>query len=135
LQVLGAEEVFDYHSIADATLGRFEVILDTVGRDLAPFRRLLARKGRMATLALGGAGDVLYLLVSSIHGSRRVRFVQSPPDGRILADLATLVDAGKIRPVIAGTYPLAEAARAHRALEAGGGFGKRVLVVDGEGVP
>ena len=40
-----------------------------------------------------------------------------------------LIAAGKIRPVIEATFPLAEAAEAHRHLEAGEHVGKVVLVL------
>jgi NADPH:quinone reductase-like Zn-dependent oxidoreductase len=39
-----------------------------------------------------------------------------------------LIDAGTIRPVIECTVPMAEAAQAHRLLEAGDHIGKILLV-------
>jgi NADPH:quinone reductase-like Zn-dependent oxidoreductase len=45
-----------------------------------------------------------------------------------LAELLDLLAAGKIKPVVAGRFPLAEAARAHELLERGGYAGKVVLV-------
>jgi len=46
---------------------------------------------------------------------------------RLLEDGAGLFDAGKLRVVLGGTYPLAEAAEAHRALEGGEIIGRVVL--------
>ena len=43
--------------------------------------------------------------------------------------IADLVEAGKLRPAIAGTFPLAEAAKAHALGETGRTAGKLVLVV------
>jgi NADPH:quinone reductase-like Zn-dependent oxidoreductase len=43
--------------------------------------------------------------------------------------IADLVTAGKLRPVIAGTFPLDEAAKAHALGETGHVAGKLVLTV------
>jgi NADPH2:quinone reductase len=40
-----------------------------------------------------------------------------------------LIEAGKIGPIIQQTFPLAEAARAHAALEGGDHIGKFMLTV------
>jgi NADPH2:quinone reductase len=40
-----------------------------------------------------------------------------------------LVEAGKIRPVIYATFPLTQAAEAHRLMESGSHIGKIVLTV------
>ena len=45
-----------------------------------------------------------------------------------LAELLNMLAAGKIKPLVAGRVPLAEAARAHELLERGGYAGKVVLV-------
>ncbi len=47
-----------------------------------------------------------------------------------LVALFTLLEAGEIRPVVTERIPLAEAARAHEVLEAGGHAGKVVLVAN-----
>ncbi len=127
LRDLGAEHAFDYHSTNPRDLGRFDVVLDPVSRNMRPYRRLLARGGRMAAMAIGAPADVVYLLASRVHGSRRVRFVQSPATAALLADLAGYVDEKSVTPVIEAVYPLDEIAAAHRSLQNSGGFGKRVI--------
>jgi NADPH:quinone reductase-like Zn-dependent oxidoreductase len=96
---------------------------------MAPYRRLLAPGGRMAAMALGSPADLAYLLTSAVHGSRRVRFIQSPATGPLLADLGRYVDDKSVAPVIEAVYPLDGIAAAHRSLEKSGGFGKRVIQV------
>lgn len=49
--------------------------------------------------------------------------------GADLAEIAGLIDAGKVKPVIAKTFPLAEAAAAQQYLEKSHPAGKVVLVV------
>lgn len=48
----------------------------------------------------------------------------------ILERCGALFDAGRLRVVVSDTFPLAEAARAHRAIETGSTTGKLVLVVN-----
>ena len=49
---------------------------------------------------------------------------------RILEQVAAHFDTGDLRVVVGATYPLAEAADAHRAVEAGKVIGKTVLIMD-----
>jgi hypothetical protein len=44
-------------------------------------------------------------VASRIHGSRRVRFIQSPPTAELLTILAGYVDAKSVTPVIDSVYP------------------------------
>ncbi len=67
-----------------------------------------------------------------IHGSRRVRFIQSPPTAELLTTLAGYVDAKSVTPVIDSVYPLDNIAAAHRSLQTSGGFGKRVIQITSE---
>ena len=71
--------------------------------------------------AFVGAGPVplrgIRVLPVNIHAS-----------GAALAGLASLAAAGKLTLRVAGTYPLEDAARAHKRLQAGGVRGRLVLV-------
>jgi NADPH:quinone reductase-like Zn-dependent oxidoreductase len=49
------------------------------------------------------------------------------PNGEDLAEIGALIDAGKVKVVVAKTFPLAQAADAHRFLENGHPRGKVVL--------
>jgi NADPH:quinone reductase-like Zn-dependent oxidoreductase len=50
------------------------------------------------------------------------------PDGATLAEIAALVDAGALRPVVDRTFRLEDAAEAHRLSETGHARGKLVLL-------
>jgi NADPH2:quinone reductase len=143
---LGAERAINYNAsdfvaaIMPMTNGHgVDVILDMVG---APyFSRnvdLLALEGRLLQIAvLHGAKAEINLVRLlrqrlTITGSTlRSRSVEEK--GAIAAAVEKavwpLVEAGKIRPVIYATFPLAQAAEAHRLMESGSHIGKIVLTV------
>lgn len=143
---LGAELVVDYkrEDFADAVqrhTGKrgVDVILDHIGGPyLAQNLRSLAIGGRLASIGVMGGRkaelDMGRVLV------QRLTIVGSVLRPRSVAEKAALIEkfaedvlphfaAGRIAPVIHREYPLAEAAEAHRAMEAGEHFGKLVLRV------
>ncbi|MEU6241455.1 NAD(P)-dependent alcohol dehydrogenase [Streptomyces sp. NPDC047024] len=130
---LGADEVVDHRAVRLDELGRFDVVLDTVGTQLADYRRLLRPGGRMVTIAFDLSRPVASLAsiaASAVHGRSRVRFFSGNPQRGLLDDIAQHVLRGDLRPVVDTVYPLAAIADAHRALEAGGVRGKFVVRVD-----
>lgn len=129
---LGADEAYDYRTASPEDLGRFDVVLDTVGTRLAAWRRRLAPTGRMVTIAfdLGRPFASLgYIVGTAAFGRRRVRFFSGNPTHELLADLTAYVQDGRLRPVVDTVFPLADIAAAHRALEAGGVRGKHLVRV------
>ncbi|MFD5282079.1 NAD(P)-dependent alcohol dehydrogenase [Streptomyces rubrogriseus] len=129
---LGAEEALDHRTTALSEVGRFDVVLDTVGTEQARVRRLLAPGGRMVAVApdldrpLAWLGTVLG---SVVHGKGRIRFFSGNPDGALLAEAARLAESGDIVPVVDTVHPLDGVADAQRALAAGGVRGKHVVRV------
>ena len=143
-EALGAERAIDYRAgdfVAeiDRLAGGVDVILDMVGGDyVARNLELLATEGRLVQIAfLGGAQAGIDLSVVmrkrlTITGSTlRARAVEDK--AAIAAALAErvwpLVEVGALAPVIDSVFPLAEAAAAHRRMEAGEHIGKIVLRV------
>jgi putative PIG3 family NAD(P)H quinone oxidoreductase len=143
---LGAEDAFDrtredfVARVREATGGRgADVILDMVGGDYLP-RNLaaLAPEGRLVQIALiGGATGTLSLQDVM---QRRLTITGSTLRPRTVAEKGAIaralreqvwphVEAGRLRPVIHATVPLAQAADAHRMMEAGEHIGKIVLTV------
>ncbi|MEW1721568.1 NAD(P)-dependent alcohol dehydrogenase [Streptomyces sp. NPDC093109] len=129
---LGADEVLDYRTNRAADLGRFDVVLDTVGTEQPAYRRLLSPGGRMVAIAFDEAHvlpSLARILASTVHGSRRIRVFSGNPDHQLLADVTERVETDGIRPVVDTVRPLSEIGAAHRALEAGGVRGKHIIQI------
>jgi len=143
---LGAEKAINYrtHDFAaevKAATGvkGVNVILDMVGGDYVPKElKCLADEGRLVFIAfLRGPKTELDInelmrrrltLTGSTLRPRTVEF-----KGAIAKSLREriwpLIEAGKIRPVVYRTFPLAEAREAHKLMESSQHVGKIVLTV------
>jgi putative PIG3 family NAD(P)H quinone oxidoreductase len=98
-------------------------ILDTDGRIV----HIAALKGAKVELDIGKMMRKRAIITGTTLRPR------SPEEkGRIAAELKAkvwpLLDAGKIKPVVYRTFPLAEAAKAHALMETGEHIGKIVLI-------
>jgi len=122
----GADFSKDVQAITDQVGA--DVVVDTVGsRVFIPAFKSLAITGRY--LVIGqlfrekisiNPAHILFK-AATIHGVINARRDQ-------LADTVALVAAGRIRPRVAATFPLAEAAEAHEIVESGAVTGRVVLV-------
>lgn len=146
-QALGAEIAVNYHQqdfvevLKAATDGRgVDVILDMVGGDYIPRNiKLAAVDGRIVQIAFlkGSKVEVNFMPVMlkrlTLTGST-LRPQPASVKAAIAQSLRTRVwpriEAGAIRPLIAATFPLAEAAAAHRLMESGAHIGKIVLTIE-----
>ncbi len=134
---LGADHVIDY-TREDFTRGgpRYDLILDNVeNRSLADCRRTLTPQGTLV-LNSGTGARGLRLLVRLVRPLMLSPFVRhtlrrylSHPNNADLTVLKTLVEQGKLRPVIDSTYPLSDTPAALRRIESGHAHGKVVVNV------
>ena len=142
---LGAERAINYKTedfvavIKDVTKGRgVDLILDIVGGDyIARDLAALAIEGRLVVIGFMG-GDTATLDFRRILGRRltitgsTLRPRSAAEKGEIAAALRRevwpLLDAGTIKPVVYRTFPLNDAAAAHRLMESSDHVGKIVLV-------
>lgn len=127
---LGADEAFDYATTGPeelARLERFDAIIDIVATDLPAYRRLLTPGGRLVAVSIGSFASALRLLGALVLRSRRTMFFSGDPKTALFADLTGYVERGEVRPVVDTVHELADIAKAHRALEAGGVRGKHVI--------
>jgi len=125
LRQLGVDEPIDYEKTEfEDVVHDVDVVFDAIGGD--------TQKRSWKTLNRGG------ILVSIVglpsedeaanHGVRSA-FVSAHGGSSLLAELATLVDSGKIRPMVETVMPLSEARHAHELNETGHARGKIVLQV------
>jgi len=135
---LGAEEVIDYtqENLADGRR-RWDVIVDTAGRrPVHLLRRALTPRGTLAIVGGDGGGKVtggffrqmLRAPMLALLTSQRLRPVTAKETQEDLRTVAEMIDAGQLMPVVGKTFPLAEAADAHRYLESRQSTGKLVLI-------
>jgi NADPH:quinone reductase-like Zn-dependent oxidoreductase len=129
---LGADEALDYRTTSLSELGRFDVVVDTVGTRLSSLRTLLAPGGRMVAVTLDF--DRLFagfatVLGSAVHGRGRIRAFSGNPGTESLSRITRYAERGDIVPVVDAVHPLDRLADAHLALEAGGVHGKHVIQI------
>jgi NADPH:quinone reductase-like Zn-dependent oxidoreductase len=122
-----------------------DVVFDPIGgaRQLWRSYQALRKGGRLVWFGVAAtskhglrvipASLATRLFLSLIPDGRRAPMPpdvgKSDPQRRLVA-LLDLLRAGEIKPMVTERVPLAEAARAHEILEAGGHAGKVVLVPD-----
>jgi NADPH:quinone reductase len=145
---LGAAHGINYRTtdfvaaVKDLTAGRgVDVILDLVGASyLTRNLDCLARDGRLVTIGHMGGGppsteiSLRQIMLRRLTVTGSTLRARTPREkGTIAAalerDVWPLLEAGRVRPIVAATYPLEDAAGAHALLEQGDVIGKVVLRV------
>lgn len=146
-QKLGAARAINYKSVdfveavKDFTDGRgVDIVLDMVGGDYLPRNlKCLAEDGRHVSIAVqrGAKAEIpiwevmrrrLTLTGSTLRG--RDREFKAMVADEIARIVWPHVEEGRLRPLIDRSFPLAEAAEAHRRMEAGDHLGKIVLTLN-----
>jgi NADPH:quinone reductase-like Zn-dependent oxidoreductase len=139
VRAIGADQVIDY-TREDFTDGarRWDVIVDTAGRrSLSRLRRALTPKGTLVIVGgeggnrwTGGFGrQSVGAPVLSLLSGQRLRPVIAKEKQEDLQTVRDLCAAGKVTPVVGKTYPLVDAPKAIRELQAGHARGKIVITV------
>jgi putative PIG3 family NAD(P)H quinone oxidoreductase len=143
---IGAAHAIDYKAqdfveeVKRITGGKgVHLVLDMVAGDYVPRNlKCLAEDGRHVTIAVqGGARAEInmavvmsrrYTLTGSTLRPRSAQF-KALLTQEIARNVWPFVEAGRLRPVMDTTFPLADAAAAHTRMEAGAHVGKIVLEV------
>lgn len=132
---LGADNVIDY-SKEDFTKSakQYDLILAVNGyHSLADYQRALAPNGQY--VAIGGTNAQIFeaLLFGRVRskGNQKMGSIMAQPSQKDLASVAGLLAEGKIQPVIAKKYTLAQTADAIRYMAEGHAQGKVVISVVG----
>src|SRR6218665_3939139 len=123
---LGADDVIDYARDDFSTIAQdIDAVLDTIGGDYVPRSlRTLRAGGVIVSIALNVTVD--HSIEAKAIGARpEVMLVEGDQAG--MHAIAELLRNGSVRPVIAATFPLRDAHRAHELGESGHVAGKIVL--------
>lgn len=125
LYELGADELIDYTQQRFEDVARnIDVVLDTIGDE--------TQERSWSVLKNGG---ILVSLVQPPSENKakklgvRAAIIGGQPNGAQLAEIAKIIDAGKLVPVIDRILPLSETRRAHELSQSGHTHGKIVLRV------
>jgi NADPH:quinone reductase-like Zn-dependent oxidoreductase len=129
LREIGVDEAIDYRE-TDFTeaVKDVDVVLDTLGGDTSTRSLRVLRPGGLVVSILPVGSDDFHREAERL-GVRALRMLVDASYSGMKA-IAELVEAGKLRPAIAGTFPLADAAEAHALGDTGRTTGKLVLTVD-----
>src|SRR5207245_3257393 len=130
LRKLGVDEPIDYTQQRFEDVARnIDIVLDTIGGE--------TQERSWSVLKKGG---VLVSLVQPPSEEKakelgvRAAFVAGHPSGAQLAEIAKIIDSGKLAPIIDRILPFSEARRAHELSQFGHIHGKIVLrVKNGDG--
>ncbi|MES2442903.1 MAG: NAD(P)H-quinone oxidoreductase [Pseudomonadota bacterium] len=149
-RALGADHAINYKAedfverVREITGGKgVEVVLDMVGGDYVPRNlKCLAEEGRHVSIAVqGGLMATIPIfeimrrrltLTGSTLRPRSVLFKSLVAD-ELARSVWPFVAEGKLKPAIDSTFPLSDAAGAHRRMESGDHVGKIVLLIGDEG--
>ena len=138
IRSIGADHVVDYTKDDFTGSGkRYDVILDNVSnhsltrlrRTLTPTGVLIPNGGNFGNRWFASAGRLIRATVLFRFGTQRLgRFLVSTSHDDLVA-LKDLIEAGKVMPVLTGTYPLSNAGKAIDHVGAGHAQGKVAITV------
>jgi NADPH:quinone reductase-like Zn-dependent oxidoreductase len=122
---LGADEVVDYKKQRfEDTVRDIDMVYDLLGGETQDRSWGVLKKGGILVSTLNAPSPEK----AAAHGIRGMRYTVEE-DGAELAEIAGLVDAGKVRPKVFKIFPLKEAKAAQELVEKGHTEGKVVLTV------
>lgn len=125
LKELGVDQAIDYTTTKfEDTVKDVDVVLDAVRGDTLARSYGVVKKGGMI-VSITGQPDEAECEKHGIRGAS----LAAHPDGKVLDELAKLIGAKKIKPIVSQTFPLAEASKAHGQIATSHTRGKIVLKV------
>src|SRR5947208_3426190 len=125
LKQLGVDVLIDYTKTRFEEIAKdVDAVLDPVGKDTLARSYDVVKKGGIV-MSLVARPDPAELKKRGIHGAA----ISVHPDAEDLAEIARLIDAGKIKPIVTQVLPLSEAIAAHQQAETHHTSGKHVLRV------
>jgi NADPH:quinone reductase-like Zn-dependent oxidoreductase len=130
---LGADRVLDYTAGEfEADDHRYDVVFDAVGKaSFGRCRRLLKPGGVYMSTGPGpGYQNLMLPVVSPMLPGARVLFAFPRIDQAMVGYFSDLMAAGRYKPLVDRTYPLADIVDAYRYVETGQKIGNVVIGID-----
>src|SRR5213593_2242809 len=131
LRKLGVDEPIDYTQQRFEDIARkIDIVLDTLGDETQERSWSVLKKG----------GNLVSLVQQPSEEKAkelgvRAALIGAQPNGAQLAEIAKIIDSGKLAPVIDRILPFSEARRAHELIQSGHTRGKIALrVKNGDGI-
>ncbi|WP_223837846.1 NADP-dependent oxidoreductase [Streptomyces venezuelae] len=129
----GADEVIDYRTTAfEEAVTDIDIVIDTIGGAYGPRSLRTLRPGGIV-VSLASPAEAALAAQAEPLGLRAV-FMAVEADHAGMREIAALAESGRLRPHIAETFPLAEAAKAHELSASGRTTGKIVLTTEISGI-
>ena len=123
---LGADVVIDYKKQPFEQIAReLDMVFDLIDGEIRERSWAVLKKGGILVSTLTEPSQA----TARQHGVRAMRYTVQA-DGDELKEIAQLLEAGKVKPFVNQTFPLAAAADALAAVERGHSKGKTVLTME-----
>lgn len=127
---LGADHVIDYTQTDFTQNGvTYDIIFDTVGKASFSKSKNSLKPGGLYLAGAGGLREFGQMFRTSLFGSKKVKAGVSSERKADLIFIKELVEAGKFKAAIDRSYPLEQAAEAHRYVDKGHKKGNVVITV------
>jgi NADPH:quinone reductase-like Zn-dependent oxidoreductase len=129
LRELGVDKAIDYTQQRFEDVARdIDIVLDTIGGETQERSWSVLKKGVLVSLVQPPSEEKAKEL------GVRAALLGAQPNGAQLAEIAKIIDSGKLAPIIDRILPLCEARRAHELSQSGHTHGKIALrVSNGDG--
>jgi NADPH:quinone reductase-like Zn-dependent oxidoreductase len=125
LRDLGVDEAIDYSATRfEDVVKDVDVVLDPIGGDTQTRSFGVLKKGGILVSIVQAPDQA----VAKEKGVRATIFL-AHPDSEELAEIAKLIEAGKVKPIVSRVYPLEDARKAHEQIRTHHTRGKLVLAV------
>lgn len=126
LRELGVDEIIDYSAVPFEEVVRdVDVVIDTIGGEVQERSCMVLKPQGILVSVIQTPSDEM----TARYGVRSAMVYSTPPIGKVLTEVAALVDAGLVKPHVSTVLPLTEIRRAHEMVESKHTRGKVVLEV------
>jgi len=126
IKELGVDEAIDYATTAFEDIVKdVDVVLDLIGGDTQERSWKVLKPGGILLATVQPPSEE----TAAAHRVRQAYIASSPPVAQTLTEVAKMVAAGQIKPVVSTILPIQEIRKAHELIEAKHTHGKLVLQV------